>query len=134
MCPSKVAYGQDIADQGAVSRTQQAVTNSLKYKTLEDQARFSHEAAINATLAWDARDNAGTEPYQTDGYESSSTTSYDSLNQIWYTAKAKNEEDSESRTMKTLPQTHQTSLIGWLPSKDVLHVTAGCNGKAGMAH
>ena len=37
---------------------------AIEYKTLEDQARFSHEAAINAALAWDA-DNAGNEPYQT---------------------------------------------------------------------
>ena len=61
-CPSKVAYDQDLADQGVASRTQQAVINSPEYKNLEDQARFSHEAAINVTLAWDARDNAGNEP------------------------------------------------------------------------
>ena len=74
-CPSSVAIGQDIADQGVVACTQQAMVNSLDYKTLKDQARFSHEAAINATLAWGACDNAGNETYQTDGYESSSTTS-----------------------------------------------------------
>ena len=35
-CPSKVAYGQDVADQGVIHRTQQAMVNSLEYKTLED--------------------------------------------------------------------------------------------------
>ena len=69
------------------------MVNSLEYETLEDQVRSQHEAAINATLAWDARDNAGNEPYQLDGYESSSTTSTDSLNQVWYTAKAEDTED-----------------------------------------
>ena len=105
-CPSSVAFGQDIADQEVVARTQQAMVNSLEYKTLEDQARFSHEAAINATLAWDARDNAGNEPYQTDGYESSSTTSSDSLNQVWYTAKAEDEEDSDYEDASTDEPSH----------------------------
>ena len=45
-----------------------------------------------------ARDNAGCESYQLDGCESSSTTimsSSDSLNQVWYTAKADDSEDSD---------------------------------------
>ena len=92
-CLSSVAFGQDIADLGVTARTQQAMVNSLEYKALEDQARSHHEAAVNATLAWDARDNAGYEPYQSDGYESSSTTSSDSLNLTWYTAKAEDTED-----------------------------------------
>ena len=92
-----MAHGQYIADQGVVSRTQQAVISSLEYKALEVQAGFSHEAAINATLAWGARVNAANEPYQSDVYESSSATSSDSLNQIilWCTAKAEDEEDSD---------------------------------------
>ena len=89
-CPSKVAYSQDIADQGVVSRTQQAVINSLEYKTLEVLAQFSHENAVNVTLTCNACDNADNEPYLTDGYQRSSTSSSDSLNQIWYTAKAEN--------------------------------------------
>ena len=48
-----------------------------------------------ASVADDARDNAGCEPYQLDGYESSSTTSSDSLNLTWYTAKAEDSEDSD---------------------------------------
>ena len=80
-CPSSVAFGQEIADLGVVARTQQAMVNSLEYKTLvlEDQARSQHKAAVNATLAmaWDARDNAGNEPYLTDRYDSSSTTTPD---------------------------------------------------------
>ena len=94
-CPSSVAFGQDIADRGVTARTQLAMVNSLEYKTPEDQARSQHEAASNATLAWDASDNASNEPYQSDGYESSSTTSSDSLNLTWYTAKAEDSEDSD---------------------------------------
>ena len=50
-CPSSVAFGQDIADLGVTARTQQAMVNSLEYKTLEDQARSQHEASIYATLS-----------------------------------------------------------------------------------
>ena len=98
-CPSSVAYGQDIADLGVVTRTQQAMVNSIEYATLEDQARskYAHDinAALVASVADDARDNAGDEPYQLDGYESSSTSSSDSLNLTWYTAKAEDAEDSD---------------------------------------
>ena len=95
-CPSSVAFGQDIADLGVKARTQQAMVNSLEYSTLEDQARSKYDADINAALAASmARDNAGCEPYQLDGYESSSTTSSDSLNQVSYTAKAGDCEDSD---------------------------------------
>ena len=86
-CPSSVAFGQDIADLGVTSHTQQAMVNSLEYATLEGQARSKYDADINAALtasvACEARDNAGCEPYAMDGYESSSTTSSDSLNQVW---------------------------------------------------
>ena len=71
-CPSSVAFGQDIADQGVKARTQQTMVNSLEYVTLEDQARskYAHDinAALTASVADDARDNAGCEPYQLDGY------------------------------------------------------------------
>ena len=84
-CPSSVAFGQDNADLGVKARTQQAMVNSLEYGTLEDQARSKYDADINAALAASVtRDNAGCESYQFDGYESSSTTSSDSLNQVWY--------------------------------------------------
>ena len=98
-CPSSVAFGQDIADQGVRARTQQAMVNSFEYATLECQARsqYAHDinAALTASVADEARDNAGCEPYQLDGYEGSSTTSADSLNQVWYTAKAEDSEDSD---------------------------------------
>ena len=94
-----MAFGQDIADQGVNARTQQAMVNSLEYVTLEDQARskYAHDinAALVASVADDVRDNAGDEPYQLDGYESSSTTSSDSLNLTRYTAKAEDAEDSD---------------------------------------
>ena len=68
------------------TRTQQAMVNSIEYATLEDQARSKYAYDINAALVAsvsdDDRDNAGDEPYQLDGYESSSTNSSDSLNQI----------------------------------------------------
>ena len=95
-----MAYGQDIADLGVVSHTQQAMVNSMEYATLEDQAQSKYARNINAALVAlvaddDACDNVGDEPYQLNGYESSSTTSSDSLNLTWYTAKAEDAEDSD---------------------------------------
>ena len=59
------------------------MVNSFEYATLECQARsqYAHDinAGLTASVADEARDNAGCEPYQLDGYESSSTTSTDSL-------------------------------------------------------
>ena len=109
-----MAFGQDIADQLVTARTQQAMVNSLEYKTLEDQARSQHEAAVNATLAWDARDNAGNEPYQTDGYAQVPHRLI-LLTRCGILPRLKTQ---RTLTMRTLLQTSQTTPIGWLLSRD----------------
>ena len=117
-CPSSAAFGQDIADLGVTVRPEQAMANSLEYKTPEDQARSQHEAvAINATLAWGARGNAGNAPYQPDGHGSSSATSADSLNRLWYTAKAEDTGGSGYEGAPTDEPDHSDEQTGWLLSR-----------------
>ena len=50
-CPSSVAFGQDIADQGVRTRTLQAMVNSLEYATLEGHARSKYADDINMALS-----------------------------------------------------------------------------------
>ena len=55
-----------------------------------------------------------------DGDESSSTTSSDSLNLTWYTAKAEDSEDSDYEDAPAPEQPKASNLNGRLLSRDVL--------------